>query len=60
MTRKVTAMPIEPISSSGLRPIRSMSKIATRQAEIDSVPLRILIFSESSSLKPTACHSTAP
>ena len=54
------AMPIEPIKSSGFRPMRSMRKIASRQAAMDSVPLKILIFSESASLKPTACHSTAP
>ena len=47
VTLKVTAMPIEPISSSGLRPMRSMRTMATRHAAIDSVPLKMLIFSES-------------
>ncbi len=53
-------MPIEPISSRGRRPMRSISAIATRQAATDRLPESTLIFRESASLNPTACHSTAP
>ena len=60
MTPSVTAMPAEPISSSGLRPILSITRMVTMQARIESEPERMLIFSASFSLKPTDCHSIAP
>ena len=55
-----TAMPAEPIHSSGLRPILSISSTVIRQAPMLSAPDSTLISSESLSEKPTACHSTAP
>ena len=60
ITPRVTAMPAEPISSSGLRPILSMTAMAARHATIDNAPDRMLIFRLSSSVKPTDCHSTEP
>src|SRR3546814_1310817 len=39
----VTAIPADPTSSSGLRPIRSIVKIVNRQARIESDPDRMLI-----------------
>ena len=49
-------MPAEPTSSSGRRPTRSISEIATSVATMLMTPEMTEILSESSSLKPTACH----
>ena len=56
----VIAMPAEPSHNSGLRPMRSIRKMVTRQAPMLSPPDSTLISSASLSEKPTACHSTAP
>ena len=53
-------MPAEPISSSGLRPILSMTAMVTKQAAIETAPETMLISSECSSLKPASCHNVAP
>ena len=60
MIASVTAIPMEPINNSGLRPSRSIRAIATRTDAIEMAPLRILILRASDSLNPTACHKTAP
>ena len=56
----VTVMPSEPLHSSGLRPMRSISTTVTRQAPMLSAPDITLMSCASFSEKPTACHSTAP
>src|ERR1035437_2351225 len=54
----VTAMPIEPIISSGLRPKRSIEAIATRVVTMFTAPVTPVISSELLALTPAACHST--
>src|ERR1035437_5223800 len=54
----VTAMPIEPIISSGLRPKRSIEAIATRGGRMFTAPVITGISSELLALNPAACHST--
>jgi hypothetical protein len=56
----VTAMPADPTSSNGLRPMRSTVKIVNRHAPIDSAPDRMLVCNAWSSVKPTASHRVAP
>ena len=53
-------MPADPMSSNGLRPIRSTSATVTKQARIDITPETMLIISASPSVKPANCHSVAP
>ena len=55
---RVRAITTEPISSNGLRPTRSMNRIATNVVitlvtEVITVTTRLSVV-----LKPTACHST--
>ena len=53
---RVTNIPTEPISSSGLRPTRSINAIAMNVATMLTVELITPVSRASSSLKPTACH----
>lgn len=46
-TASVTAMPIDPVRSRGLRPIRSMQAIVPRQAATDGISDRMLILTAS-------------
>src|SRR5690348_3043717 len=59
ITASVIAMPAEPTSSSGLRPIRSTSAIATSVTSTFTMDVATVILKESASLKPTECHSVA-
>src|ERR1700694_5802800 len=52
-----TAMPIEPIISSGLRPKRSIEAIATRVVTTFTTPVITVMISESLSVNPAACHT---
>src|ERR1035441_7898976 len=54
----VTAMPIEPIISSGLRPKRSIEAIATSVVTMLMAPVITVISSEVLELNPASCHST--
>ena len=49
-------MPAEPISSSGLRPILSITAMVTKQAAIETTPETMLIASDWLSVKPASCH----
>src|SRR5512133_2651200 len=60
MAPKVTVMPMDPMSSSGLRPKRSMTEVAIRQATMLTPPVMTLMSRASLSLKPADFHSTAP
>src|SRR5882757_5716848 len=53
-----TAMPAEPISARGLRPMRSISSIATRVPTMFTIEVDTLISSELDWVMPTDCHST--
>src|SRR5450755_2094493 len=55
---RVTAIPIEPIISSGLRPKRSIEAIATSVVMMFTSPVITVMISESLSVNPAACHST--
>ncbi len=57
---RVMAIPIEPTKSKGLRPTRSTSAVAMKQARMLAPPLMTLMSSASLSLKPADCHNTAP
>ena len=54
----VTAMPDDPMSSSGLRPILSISAIAINVVSTLMTDVITVNIAESSALNPTACHST--
>ena len=53
-------MPAEPISSSGLRPILSITAMVAKQAAIETAPETMLIASDWLSVKPASCHRVAP
>src|SRR5262249_30366418 len=59
-TARVTAMPAEPASSSGLRPARSMSAIAGIVARMLTRPVRRLIRRAHCSVAPADFHRTSP
>ena len=58
MVANVTAMPADPISSNGLRPILSISEIAINVVAILTIEVITVITKDWLSSKPTASHST--
>lgn len=54
----VTAMPADPISSSGFRPILSISAMAISVVNTLITDVITVYTADSSALNPTACHST--
>src|SRR5579875_327048 len=58
ITPRVTVIPTEPITSSGLRPALSISEIATTVVTMLTTLVITVIASELDWLKPTACQST--
>ena len=54
----VTAIPAEPTSSSGLRPILSISAMAINVVAILTIEVMTVITNDWLSSKPTASHST--
>lgn len=52
-----SAMPTEPTSSSGLRPILSITAMATKVPTMLTSALTTLMSRDRSSPNPTACHS---
>ena len=58
MVASVIAMPAEPISNSGLRPILSISAMATSVVAMLTIEVMTVIRKDWLSSKPTACHST--
>src|SRR5580698_495194 len=59
MVPSVNAMPSEPVISSGLRPTRSTSAIATKVTRMLVTDVTTVIASALSCVKPTACQSVA-
>lgn len=51
-------MPADPISSSGLRPILSISAIAMSVVTMFTIEVMTVMVNDELSSKPTACHST--
>ena len=57
MSPSVTAMPKEPVSRSGRRPILSMSAIAMNVTSTLVTDVIVEIMNDWLSSNPTACHS---
>ena len=54
----VTAMPLDPINSSGLRPILSISAMAISVVRMLVTDVITVIVKDEFSPNPTACHNT--